>query len=379
MTEQALRAYLSASPCPPGYLDFARVGPLLTPARRARDAATRLVTDEPERLDDLEALAVTAAGLASELTGFSDDALVLSPSTSAALFQVAFALPPGEVLVSPFDFPANVQPWLRAQEHGGARVRWLVDPASAGRPRITPDLVAAALTPQTVAVAVSAVDSYNGHRIDLEGLRAAIGDRLLIIDAIQALGALDLPWTAADVVASGAQKWLRGGWGAGLLACSDRALDRLGAGLVGWTGLQGPDDPRQPPRLAAPRRDVRRFSMTAPDLIAVAGLAGALEGLRAAGIEAVSGRVRQLVTRCREALEAAGARLEGPADPDEQSGIVTFAASGRPAAQVVAELAREGITVAERAGYVRASLHASTTEDSVGQLASVVGGIIRQA
>jgi hypothetical protein len=189
-------------------MDFARIGPLLAPAESARDSVTRIVTRQPEKLDELDGLAAKATSLASELTGFRGDAITLSPNTSAALFHMAFSLPPGEVLVSPFDFPANVQPWLRAQEHGRARVRWMTDPDGT-RLRITPELIASALTAQTTAVAVSVVDSYTGYQIDLDALRSVIGDRLLIVDGIQALGALDIPWQAADVVASGAQKWLR--------------------------------------------------------------------------------------------------------------------------------------------------------------------------
>lgn len=378
MTDEAIRAYASASLCSPSYLDFARVGPLLAPAATARESVTRIVTYQPENLDALNAYAAKATSLAGELTGFRGDAVALSPNTSAALFHMAFSLPPGEVLVSPFDFPANVQPWLRAQEHGRARVRWITEP-NGSRLRVTPELIAAALTPQTVAVAVSVVDSYTGYQIDLDALRAVIGDRLMIVDGIQALGALDIAWQAADVVASGGQKWLRGGWGAGLLACSDRALERLGAGLTGWTGVQDASDPRRTPRLTAPRRDVQRFSTTAPDLIAVAGLAGALECLQATGIGPVSGRVQHLALRCRELLAAAGARLEGPEELGEQSGIVAFRADGCTAADLVTALAREGITVAERAGAARVSVHASTTEEAVELLASVVADTIKNA
>ncbi|MGH3261882.1 MAG: aminotransferase class V-fold PLP-dependent enzyme, partial [Trebonia sp.] len=164
MTDEALRDYASASLCSPGYMDFARIGPLLAPALSAREEVTRTVARRPESLDALDALAEKATRLASELTGFRGEAITVSPNKSAALFHMAFSLPPGEVLVSPFDFPANVQPWLRAQEHGRARVRWMMDPND-GRPRITPELIASALTPQTVAVAVSVVDSYTGYQV----------------------------------------------------------------------------------------------------------------------------------------------------------------------------------------------------------------------
>ena len=91
--------------------------------------------------------------------------------------------------------------------------------------RVTPGLIKEQLTSATAAVAVCLVDSRTGYRADLEGIRQVIGDRLLIVDAIQGFGIADAPYEVADVVASGGQKWARAGWGTGFLALSDRAVD----------------------------------------------------------------------------------------------------------------------------------------------------------
>ena len=67
--------------------------------------------------------------------------------------------------------------------------------------RVTPGTrSASSSTPTIAAVAVSLVDSRTGYLADLDGIRQVIGDRLLIVDAIQGFGVVDAPYELADVV-----------------------------------------------------------------------------------------------------------------------------------------------------------------------------------
>jgi len=374
---EALDVYVAESGCPDGYLDFARFGPLLRSVASSVRRAVRITGREPHRYDYLAAREPAATRLLSQLTGFPQQQIALSPNTSTALFQVAFALPPGDLLVSPFEFPANIHPWRRAEGHGGPIVRWLQpQPGAVG---VTPSHVRSAMTPDTVAVAVSAVDSAQGFAADLEGLRDAVGDRLLLVDGIQGFGAVDLPWEAADVVAAGGQKWLRAGWGTGFLACSARALDRLGDGLAGWTATNISPDPYNVDSFDDLRCDAQRFTMTSPDPVAVTGMVSALEILAGVGPAVIESRIRDLVGSCRSRLEMAGAAIHGPLTPQAGSGIVSFSVPGQPAGAVVKTLAVEGITVSERNGLVRASLHASTTEHALDRLSTIVGKLVSSA
>lgn len=364
--------YREASPCPAGYLNFAAIGPLLTPVVAARRDAETILTDDPGRLSDLDPIAERGRLATAKLLGFDEIHVVLAPNTSTGLFQAAFAMPAGEVLVSPFDFPANTAPWRRAAEVGRITVRWLADPAGP-RPRITPELIASTITTQTVAVSVSAVDFTTGECVDLTGIRHAIGDRLLIVDAIQGFGVADLPWSQADLVTSGGQKWIRAGWGTGVLACSDRAIDRLGAGLSGWSGAQGAEDPSELELLPQPRPDAGRFSITPPDMIAMAGFAAAVDALHTIGMPAINAQVRALVEHLRAGLVArAGAEINGEIDRARCSGITSFTLPGHPAAAIVAALQQQGVIVAERQGNVRVSIHASTTQDEIDHLVAAV-------
>src|SRR5690606_29200755 len=102
---------------------------------------------------------------------------------------------------------------------------------------VTIDSVVAALTDDVSAVAVSAVDFRTGALVDLAGLREAIGDRLLIVDAMQAFGVVDVEWNLADVVAGNGYKWLRAGRGTGFARFSARAQERIVPVLSGISGM----------------------------------------------------------------------------------------------------------------------------------------------
>src|ERR1700712_1498930 len=212
-----LTEYLAGFGEDPGYLDFAAFGPLSAAVvaesaaqedlvRRARWGAGDRLATNVDRLRD------AAAGV----TGFRSDQIAFQPSTGQGITQAVYGLA-GGVLFSPGDYPALPIAVRRASE--ALQVVTPI-PFEADGGRITPGGVRDALTGTTMAVLVSAVDARTGAVADLDGIRQVIGDRLLIVDAVQALGAVDLPWDAADVIACGGQKWLPAGWGGGFLPVS---------------------------------------------------------------------------------------------------------------------------------------------------------------
>jgi selenocysteine lyase/cysteine desulfurase len=358
----------------PGYLDFARFGPpsldVLAATERALRQAAR-VDDDAGTAEVLDAQAEATTAVARHL-GTAREHVAFSPSTSAALFQIAFALPPtGQLLVWRDEFPANVYPWLRAAQRGGPGVRLMSGP-------VTPDAVAAALDPTITAVAVSAVDFRTGRRTDLPALRELVGNRLLLVDGIQAFGAVQEDWSLADVLAVGGQKWLRAGWGNGFLALSGRALDRLdNAGLSGWTGV------RDPVRYDGAVHDLAsgadRFSLTNSSPSAAAALTAALRLVDDIGVTTIARGIVDRATALIEVLTGVGADVLTPTAPGQRAGIVSFSLPGTPAADVGRHLAGRGLTVTAREDHLRASVHASTPPeviDRVGEAlsAAAVGG-----
>src|SRR5438477_25960 len=109
---------------------------------------------------------------------------------------------------------ANIPPWMDLRREG-VELR-LYRPTNG---RIEVGAISRLCDQRTRVLAVSAVQFWNGFRVDLSALCAALRgkDVLLIVDAIQAVGALriNLAEFPVDYLCAGAQKGLRGPIGAG--------------------------------------------------------------------------------------------------------------------------------------------------------------------
>ncbi|MBF9072412.1 aminotransferase class V-fold PLP-dependent enzyme [Streptacidiphilus fuscans] len=344
---------------PTGYLDFGRFGP---PSRDVLDTTQRLMEQSAhagsDTVDELMRQELRARQAAARLLGGVDvDAVALLPNASTGLFHAAFGLPHGTVLVPAREFPSNAYPWLRAARLGRVQPVSL-EPDGFGR--ITPELVRQALTPETVAVSLSAVDYRTGYRADLAGIREVIGpDRLLIVDAMQGMGVVDLPWSAADLLVTGGQKWLRAGWATGFLYASDRALERLEPTLTGWTGVvdAGVFDSQE--HAVAP--GAGRFSLTNLSPITAGALAAALELVEQAGVGRIQAHIAQRTAELIDTVRSAGGVVLSPEAEQERAGIVAFAMPRTQAPLVGEHLAKHGVVVTTRPDQLRFSAHASTT------------------
>ncbi|MFE5590101.1 aminotransferase class V-fold PLP-dependent enzyme [Streptomyces sp. NPDC056549] len=343
----------------PGYLDHARVGPLSRTSgvalAAAADLAGRLA---PGDLDRLFALGDAARDSAARLLDARPDEVAFSSSTSNGLFTVAAALRgPGTVLVPRAEFPANVYPWLRFAGRGGPDVRF-VDPD--GHRHITADLLRRNLTPDVTALTVSAVDSLTGHVAPLAALKEILGpDRLLIVDAIQGLGAVPIESDAADILVSGGQKWLRAGWGAALLLIRDRCAERLAPGLGGWAGVTEPFAARHP---APPLPGAAAHLATNPDFPAAAAIGAAVDDLLdQGGPAAVGARIRATLAELLDRARSAGAKvLSDELGHQERAGIGSFRLPGHDPATVHRALEAAGVITTRRDEWIRVSPHAST-------------------
>ncbi|MEV7280024.1 aminotransferase class V-fold PLP-dependent enzyme [Streptomyces sp. NPDC093111] len=362
---------------PVGYLDYARVGPLTPESASAlADAVAVAGRCGPGDIDGLFALSDAARASAARLLDARPHEIALAPSTSNGLFTAAAALRgPGTVLVPRDEFPANVYPWLRFAGRGGLGVRF-VDPD--GQRHITPDLLRRNLTPDVTALAVSAVDSLTGHLAPLAALKEVLGpDRLLIVDAIQGLGAVPLDADAADILVGGGQKWLRAGWGAALLMIRDRCAERLTPGLGGWAGVTEPFADRHP---APPLPGAAAHLATNPDFPAAAALGAAVDTLLAQGGPAVLGaRIRATLAELLDRARRAGADvlLDGLGER-ERAGIGTFRLPGHDPAAVHLALETAGVTTTRRGEWIRLSPHATTTPAATKLFADALGALTRR-
>ena len=219
-----------------------------------------------------------------------------------------------------------------------------------------------ALTDDTRALAVSLVDFRTGYRADLPALRDVIGDRLLIVDAIQGFGMIDADYSVADVVCGHGYKWLRAGRGTGFAWFGDRALERIAPVLSGFRGVDG-DLPLD--AVPAPSASAQAFSVSGPDTLAAARLASALREIADVGVPTIEA---ELAARTADVIFFAD-RYEipvvTPREPERRAGIVTLEPVAQDAAPLAASLANPRHTVTTRAGRIRVAPHVGTGADTL--------------
>ena len=353
----------------PGYLDYARQAPMGRAAADEQLAMTELLStarfgsldgflDQDERVRD----AIAA------VSGFAATNIVFQPNTSMGLMHTMFGLT-GTVALSPVEFPAVTVAAVRSSEALRALTPQWLDTDDG---RVTPGNIKRQLTKKTTAVAVSLVDFRTGYLLDLEGIRQVIGDRLLIVDAIQGFGAVDAPLAVADVVTAGGQKWIRSGWGTGFLALSDRAVERLTPVISGFsaTEVEGMPLDEVPP----PARGARAFAVSNPDPIAQARFAAALEQIAEVGVPAIRERIMERTERIIDLADEFGIPVVSSRQHNERSGIVVVQPDADQLTVLAASLHNHGVTATRRGGTVRLSAHVSTDEETFDMLrASFLG------
>ncbi|MBD8702998.1 aminotransferase class V-fold PLP-dependent enzyme [Frigoribacterium sp. CFBP 13712] len=344
----------------PGYFDFAKWGPISRP-----------VVEEERALVDVQARARFGSEVAlteqagrvrravSAVVGFPADQVVFQPDTSSGLVHTLFGLT-GQVLMSPRDYPSGPVAATRA-----AAAMRVLEPVwmDLDHDVVTPSVVQRHLTDRVTAVAVSLVDYRTGYLVDLEGIRQVIGDRLLIVDAIQGFGVVDAPYGVADVIASGGQKWVRAGWGTGFLALSERAsatLTPVFSGVAGTELRLGGSYHETLPTLPG----AAAFQITNPDPIAQARFSTALEGIASVGVAAISREIADRASRLIDIADEFALPVVSPRDEAERAGIVVLEPSPEQMTTLTAALLNHGVTATVRDTTVRLSVHLSTDDDS---------------
>lgn len=347
----------------PGYLNFASIGPLGRSVIEEEQAQLELLRrvrfgslGSLDRQDERVRSAVAA------ITGFTAEQVCFQPNTSTGLMHVMFGLT-GGVLLSPAEFPSVTFAAARAADSLGVLNPVWLD--TAGGP-VTPGIIRDQLTKNTAAVAVSLVDFRTGYLADLEGIRQVIGDRLLIVDAIQGFGVVDAPYRVADVVVSGGQKWVRAGWGTGFLALSDRAAESLTPVFSGFNATDEDDLPLD--AVVPPARGVAAFSISNPDPIAQARLAAALEDIARVGVAAIAERLAEKVSRVIELADEYAVPVSSSRAEHERAGIVVLSPAIDQLTVLSASLHNHGVSVTIRQNTVRLSPHVSTDEESFDML-----------
>ncbi|EUA24098.1 aminotransferase class-V family protein [Mycobacterium xenopi 4042] len=201
MTREAFGAEFDGAD---GFLDTATYGvPPRFVAEALRDGVRSWQHGSLEVSTFVELMATSRAAYAS-LTGTDPRRVAIGNSTSSLIGLVAASIPDGtRVATVPGEYTSVTFPFA-AQAARGVSVTEL--------PHGQLESSAADFD----VVAVSLVQSADGALLDVESLRRSVAgsDTITVIDAVQALGWMDVELSWADVAVGASYKWLlgRGAW-----------------------------------------------------------------------------------------------------------------------------------------------------------------------
>ena len=350
------------------YLDHAAIAPLAIPVRSTIEVFLTRQVEEPFERAHWERLRTQVRARVGELFSTGAESITFIKNTTTGLGLVAAGLDweNGDNVVGvDREFPANVYPWMALRRRG---VELRLYRSRDGR--IDPGAIARLCDQRTRVVAVSAVQFWNGFRLDLTALRAALRkDALLVVDAIQAAGALrlDLSQTPVDFLCAGAQKWLLGPIGIGFAYVGPRMLERLHPVPVGTDSVIR-DEEYFDYDLTL-KQDARRYEEAAPNYPGILGMGAAVNLLLRAGPAAVEQEVLRLADRLRDELPGRGYELLlKPSRPLERSGIVSFRHPRMVPAELHSRLRDAGIIISLRADFLRASPHYYNSDGDIDRL-----------
>ncbi len=293
----------------------------------------------------------------------SEIATLRNTGDGATIVAQGLDLEPGdEIITNRNEFGSNAYPWLALRKRG-VSVRFIDAP----RERMTPDTLAAALTPRTKLVAASWVTFDDGYRHDLAALAdvAHRGGAYFVVDAIQGLGAFPFDVRALDIDAAyaGGAKWLMALQGVSFLYVRANLLDRLAVTLPGWRSV---DDMWNFLDYDQPwAADATRFEAGTPNFIGALSLAMSMGVLADAGTDRIGAHVLALTDQLVDGLRRKGALVDSPRGPGEGSGIVRFVPFGADPLELGKRLAQAGFVTTNRATGIRVSPHGYNTADEI--------------
>ena len=343
------------------FLGHAAVTALPACVADAMCAHIRTSCEMPQEFGEVLRDIKNARQLCAEFIGAQPDEIALLGPTSLglSLFANGIAWQPGdEVICYAGDYPANVYPWIDLRRRG-VKVT-LLQPARPGE--ITPELVAAALTPKTKLVALASCHFFTGYRIDVDAIGRLLHERgvLFSLDAIQTLGAFPVSVEHVDFLSADAHKWMLGPVAIGIVYVKREHFDLCRPTLLGAWNVESPNFQAQ---------DEVRFVPTAqryePGVLNIAGIYGmqaAISMFLSHGTGRIASRILELTAHLARGLRARGYEIHSPVAGPAASGIITFRDEKRSMSEVHAKLDRAAIVCSlrhDREGreYLRFSPH----------------------
>ncbi|TWP50300.1 aminotransferase class V-fold PLP-dependent enzyme [Lentzea tibetensis] len=336
-----------------------------------------------ERAEDLE----KGYDVVAELLGCRPDEVAFTDSATRSWLTAFDAVPlkaGDRILVTEVEYAGNAVPLLRRADETGAVIEVVPSDHSG---QVDLEALGQLLDERVKLVSIVHVPTNSG----LINPAKQIADKahevgaLVLLDACQSAGQLDLRDTGADMLSFTGRKWLRGPRGTGALMVRNEVRERLHPRLVdmhsaAWVA----------PNEIELRDDARVFELWESSVADRLGLIAAVRYALDRGLGRIEAEIAERATRLRDGLSA----IDGVEVRDigvRKSGLVTFTVDGLGASEVKRRLYDAGVTVSTsdfnstlfdmtKRGIdevVRASPHYFVTEDQIDEAVDEVSRSVR--
>ncbi len=337
---------------------------------------TRQSAEGPQEFDRVLRDILQARKTCATFIGADPDEIALLGPTSLGLSLIANGIPwlsGDELLCYHGDYPANVYPWLDLRRRG-VTVRYL-QPDQPGA--ITPDLIAAALTPRTRLVALASAHFFTGYRIDIDSIGALLHSHgvLFSLDAIQTLGAFPLSVQHVDFLSADAHKWMLGPMAIGIVFVKKDHFDLLRPTLLGAWNVRSPQFQTQDEIHFVPT--AQRYEPGVLNIAGIYGMTAALRLIASHGIEPIAARLWELKSHLLRALDPLGFRVLGPRSGPAAHSTTTFRHDTASSTELFGILEKANIYASlrhDREGrdYLRLSPHFYNTEAELDRTVAIL-------
>jgi selenocysteine lyase/cysteine desulfurase/short-subunit dehydrogenase len=314
----------------------------------------------------------------AELIHAKGNEIAFTQNTSMAISTIAGGLsfkPGDRILVPNNEFPSNYYPWMNLKSQGVACDK--INPQK--NVPIVETLKNMDLK-NVRLISLSAVSYHTGRLYELQEFVEFCKNNniLTCLDSIQAIGAVkfDVQKLPVDFVCSGAQKWLMGPVGCGIIYCREEHLESLKVPYTGWTSVMYPENLD----LGALEfsQEMTRFEPGLPNYLALMGMAESLLELKNIGWGNIFNAVQENTQYLQSNLKNLGFSLL-TGENDQNAGITSFfVPEGIDHRSVEALYLSYKIKITARNDYVRVSPHFFNNNSELDQFLNVTEKIFKK-
>ncbi len=282
--------------------------------------------------------------------------IAFTHSTSHGMNLIAEMLASqGTVLTNELEFPSSTLPWI------WRKAALIFQKEQEGS--IPPGVLQQHLDPSIKTILTSFVQYSTGFRQDLEALGRMKGDRYLVVNATQGLGAfpIDVKACKIDFLCSNSYKWLLAGYGGGILYIRRELLSKFPPASIGWRSVA--DSDKMDNRGLDLRDDAARYELGCPSFPTIFAVGAAIEYLNGIGQDKIQQRILDLTAFAIRELTQNGLEVTSPSETEHRSGIVVFKAPNPK--RLWQKLMENGIYVSPRGAGIRLSPHFYNTFEEI--------------